>query len=100
MNVLPPRPETGDGKEGSGGGWPAGAAAPPRRNPILFLFFFRPLHFPLYFSSSSPMGKGGRSKTNAGSAVLDGGAAPGVCTNNSLFLIFWFPFYFLPFSHF
>jgi hypothetical protein len=22
-----------DGKEGSGGGWPAGAAAPPHRNP-------------------------------------------------------------------
>jgi len=32
---------SGDGKEGSGGGWLAGATVPPRRNLnfILFLFF-------------------------------------------------------------
>jgi len=31
-------PETDEGKGGSGGSWPASAAAPPRRNPNSFIF--------------------------------------------------------------
>jgi len=41
VNVLHLSPESGERYEGSGDGWPTGAAAPPRRNPIfIFLFFF------------------------------------------------------------